>query len=42
MSLTILDSGNRDVDSLNVWLKEKDCPEYADLYRQAGENSHFK
>jgi N-acetylmuramoyl-L-alanine amidase len=37
MPLTILGSGTRDVNSLNDWLKEKGCPEYADLYRQAGE-----
>lgn len=37
MFLTILGSGTRDVNSLNAWLKEKGCPEYAGLYRQAGE-----
>jgi N-acetylmuramoyl-L-alanine amidase len=37
MSLTILGTGTRDVKKLNAWLKEKGCPEYADLYRQAGE-----
>ena len=37
MSLTILGTGTRDVKNLNAWLKEKGCPECADLYRQAGE-----
>jgi hypothetical protein len=37
MSLTILGRGTRDVNSLNAWLREKGCPEYADLYRKAGE-----
>jgi N-acetylmuramoyl-L-alanine amidase len=37
MELTILGTGTRDVNILNAWLKEKGCPEYADLYRKAGE-----
>lgn len=36
MELTILGAGTRDVDSLNIWLKEKGCPAYAQLYCEAG------
>lgn len=37
MQLTILGAGTRDVASLNTWLKDQGCPEYAGLYRKAGD-----
>lgn len=35
--ITIMGKGTRSVSDLNKWLASKKCPQYADLYRQAGE-----
>lgn len=35
--ITIMGKGTRSVSDLNKWLASKNCPQYADLYRQAGE-----
>jgi len=37
MKTAIIGKSTRKVTNLNAWLKENGCPEYADLYRQAGE-----
>ena len=37
MVLSIIGKATRKVANLNAWLKENGAPEYADLYRQAGE-----
>lgn len=35
--ITIMGKATRSVKNLNAWLASKKCPQYADLYRQAGE-----